>query len=135
MDYGILHVDDDLELHLYGTPGQRRFSFMWDVLAVGAVGVIFLVDGSDVGSVDEMKYIYHHFRDRLHAPAIVGVPKQDLNGSISAEEVGAHLQADNIPIIGCDPRNKEDSKMLVLSLLELIMEEQSDETLEESDYF
>jgi hypothetical protein len=136
MDYGILHVDEHLELHLYGTPGQRRFSFMWDVLAIGAVGVIFLADSSDTQSVDEMKYIYHYFRDRVHSPAVVGVTKQDIDGSISAEEVSAHLEADDVPIICCDPRNKEDSKMLVLSLLEMIVQEQqTGQALEESDFF
>jgi len=136
MDYGILHVDDDLELHLYGTPGQRRFSFMWDVLAVGAVGVIFLVDGSNAGSVDELKYIYHYFRDKLHTPAVVGVTKQDLAGAMSTDEVGAHLEADDAPIIGCDPRNKEDSKMIVLSLLEMIVDEQQGTAApEESEFF
>jgi len=136
MDYGILHVDESLELHLYGTPGQRRFDFMWDVLAVGAVGAVFLVDSSDAESVNEMKYIYHYFRDRMRLPAVVGVTKQDIRGSIEPEQIRVHLEADNVPVICCDPRNKEDSKMLVLSLLEMVVQEQqSEQEFEESDFF
>ena len=43
MDYGVLRLDGDERLHLYGTPGQSRFSFMRDILAEGAIGVILLV--------------------------------------------------------------------------------------------
>lgn len=31
-------------LYLYGTPGQERFSFMWEELTNGALGAIILVD-------------------------------------------------------------------------------------------
>src|SRR4051812_31847435 len=44
MDFGRLTVDDSLVLYLFGTPGQDRFGFMWDDLALGALGAIALVD-------------------------------------------------------------------------------------------
>lgn len=133
MDHGVLHADDGLELHLYGTPGQRRFNFMWDILAVGAAGIIYLVDGSDSGSVNEMNHIYHHFRKRLSIPGLVGVTRQDIDGAASAEEVAERLGAEGIPVMGCDPREKDDSKVLILSLFELIMREK--EEFEESGFF
>jgi len=133
MDHGILHADDGLELHLYGTPGQRRFNFMWDILAVGAAGIIYLVDGSDPKSIDEMNHIYHHFRERLSIPGLVGVTRQDIDGAASADEVAKRLGAEEIPVMGCDPRKKEDSKVLILSLFELIMQER--EEFEEGGFF
>jgi signal recognition particle receptor subunit beta len=39
MDYGIMHLDDGEKIHLYGTPGQERFDFMWDILSVGGLGL------------------------------------------------------------------------------------------------
>ncbi|PRC54356.1 ATP-binding protein, partial [Mycobacterium sp. ITM-2017-0098] len=44
MDFGRISLDDDLVLYLFGTPGQRRFWFMWDDLVRGAIGAIILVD-------------------------------------------------------------------------------------------
>ena len=43
-DFGILSADDTV-VHLYGTPGQDRFDFMWEVLCEGALGLILLVPG------------------------------------------------------------------------------------------
>lgn len=133
MDHGILYVDSTLELHLYGTPGQRRFDFMWEILAVGASGIIFLVDGSDPTSIEEMKYIYKHFSEQLSVPALVGVTKQDVEGSLTPLEVSKSFGEDGVPVIGCDPRNKKDSKLLMLSLLSLIM--QDEEEMAESEFF
>ena len=44
MDFGRLTLAEDLVLYLFGTPGQRRFWFMWDDLCLGAIGAIVLVD-------------------------------------------------------------------------------------------
>ena len=43
MDFGRITLDDDLVLYLFGTPGQRRFWFMWDDCAC-AIGAMILVD-------------------------------------------------------------------------------------------
>ena len=44
MDFGRITLDEDLVLYLFGTPGQRRFWFMWDDLVRGAIGAVILVD-------------------------------------------------------------------------------------------
>ena len=46
IDYGEITIDDEIKIGLYGTPGQRRFSFMWPSIAHGALGVIVLIDHS-----------------------------------------------------------------------------------------
>ena len=38
MDFGRISLRSDLVLYLFGTPGQQRFWFMWDELAIGALG-------------------------------------------------------------------------------------------------
>jgi len=133
MDHGILYVDDELELHLFGTPGQRRFNFMWDVLATGASGVVFLTDGSQPESIDEMKHIFHHYKDNTSLPSIVGVTRQDVPGAATTDDVADRLDAGDTPVLPCDPRNKDDSKVLLLSLFELIMRQQADYA--EEDFF
>ena len=40
MDFGRITVDEDLVLYLFGTPGQKRFDFMWEILSEGMLGFI-----------------------------------------------------------------------------------------------
>jgi len=47
MDFGKIRIDDEHELYLFGTPGQFRFDFMWEILGEGALGIIVLVDSTD----------------------------------------------------------------------------------------
>ena len=44
MDFGRITLREDLVLYLFGTPGQERFWFMWDELALGALGAVVLAD-------------------------------------------------------------------------------------------
>src|SRR5258708_15732102 len=44
MDFGRISFPSDLVLYLFGTPGQERFWFLWDELAVGALGAVVLAD-------------------------------------------------------------------------------------------
>ena len=44
MDFGRITINDDLVLYLFGTPGQDRFWFVWDELAIGALGAVVLAD-------------------------------------------------------------------------------------------
>ncbi|RLU99467.1 ATP-binding protein [Streptomyces griseocarneus] len=44
MDFGRITLDTDLVLYLFGTPGQKRFWFMWDDLVRGAIGAVVMAD-------------------------------------------------------------------------------------------
>src|ERR1700735_77333 len=44
MDFGRISFRADLVLYLFGTPGQQRFWFMWDELAIGALGAGVLAE-------------------------------------------------------------------------------------------
>src|SRR5262245_23038728 len=44
MDFGRISIKDNVVLYLFGTPGQDRFWFLWDELAVGALGAVVLAD-------------------------------------------------------------------------------------------
>jgi len=68
MDYGRRTIDNNIVLHIYGTPGQERFDFMWDVLATGAFGTIFLADSVDMESLSKTKYIMEYFLKRYDCP-------------------------------------------------------------------
>jgi hypothetical protein len=40
MDFGRITIDKELVLYMFGTPGQRRFDFMWEILSEGMLGFI-----------------------------------------------------------------------------------------------
>lgn len=133
LDFGILKVDDDLELHLFGTPGQSRFNFMWDILVRGAIGAVFLVDSTSSDSINEMKKMYAYYREKASLPAIVGATKQDLAGAKSIDELSTLLDMGDIPILPLDARHKEQNKTISLTLLENALVDEFDEDIGEFD--
>src|SRR5512136_2326120 len=55
MDFGRITVSDDVVLYLFGTPGQSRFSFMWDTLSEGMLGFVVLLDGTNRESISDAR--------------------------------------------------------------------------------
>jgi len=128
LDFGILKVDERLEMHLFGTPGQARFNFMWNILSRGAIGAIFLVDSTSDESLKEMRKMFDYFHEHVDLPVVVGATKQDLPGARSIDELAALLGLDDITILPVDAREKEDSKNLALTLLgNALLKAQSEE--------
>lgn len=120
MDYGALQLDEETTLHVYGTPGQRRFDFIWPVLARGALGIIYLVDAAAPEPADELaNYLDAFSQDRSDSPAVIGVTRSDL---LSAREVEGLLDglsdvAAGIPVMTVDARERPQLLMLVETLL------------------
>src|SRR5579863_533212 len=77
MDFGRIKVDDDLVLYLFGTPGQRRFDFMWEILAEGMLGFVVMVDSTKPETFREAKSILETFRAYAPTPYVVAANKQD----------------------------------------------------------
>jgi len=115
MDHGVCYPYAGLALHLYGTPGQRRFDFMWEILAEGADGIVFVVDGSDAGSLDELKYIYDHYCARIRIPFLVLVTKQDIAESVSLQHVASTLGVGAEKVKHVDVRERGSTMELLLS--------------------
>lgn len=136
LDFGILKIDDTLELHLFGTPGQSRFNFMWNILSKGAIGAIFLIDSTCDDSLKEMKKMFDYFATHVDLPVVVGATKQDLPGAKSIEELKVLLNLGDIMIIPVDARKKEESKVLALTLLgnALVDAQEEDGDYDDSDY-
>ncbi len=115
MDHGICYPTEDLALHLYGTPGQRRFDFMWEILAEGADGIVFVVDGSDARSLEELKYIYEHYSARVKIPFLVVVTKQDIVKFVSLQGVASALGISAEQVKHVDARERGPVMELLLS--------------------
>lgn len=120
MDYGVLNLDDETKVHLYGTPGQERFDFMWEILTQGGIGLVLLVDNSRPSPVSDMQFFMEAFNDFLReAPLVIGVTKTDIKPTPT---VKTHAEAlarieQRPPIFEVDGRSREDVKNLVMALL------------------
>ena len=125
MDFGRITFAEDLALYLFGTPGQRRFEVMWDVLSEGMIGFIVLVNAADDRSIEEAVHILAQFRRYADVPYVVGVTHLDDSTESTNEAVarvgGALGLADSDAIMVCDPREKDDVKALVLHILVGVM--------------
>ncbi len=127
MDFGILKVDDELSVHLFGTPGQSRFAFMWKILSKGALGGVLLVDTVADRAVSEAKEMIQVWKDIADFPVVIGATKQDLPNAMPLEKLAAELDSGDIPIFTVDARKQEDNRMLVMALLqEILLAEESD---------
>jgi small GTP-binding protein len=92
MDFGRITVDDDLVLYLFGTPGQRRFDFMWEILAEGMLGFVVMVDSSKPETFREAKSILETFRAYAPTPYVVAANKQDHPDAWSPEDLRIALR-------------------------------------------
>ncbi len=90
MDYGQTRVDKVL-LHLYGTPGQSRFEFMWDILSREMDAFILVVDSQDRSSLMEAKQILRLFKKKSKVPFVVVANKQDVEPRLSQDEIARAL--------------------------------------------
>ncbi|WP_448583878.1 GTP-binding protein [Thermocrinis sp.] len=123
MDFGKIRIDDEHELYLFGTPGQFRFDFMWEILGEGALGIIILVDSTNPSTFHEARKIINFFQSRFPIPIVVGANKQDLPNAWSAEDVRIALDIDEeegIPVIPVSAIDKESVKNALLTLLEIV---------------
>ncbi|GAA4631900.1 ATP/GTP-binding protein [Actinoallomurus vinaceus] len=118
MDFGRITLGDGLVLYVFGTPGQKRFWFMWDELAVGAIGAVVLADTRRLAdcfsSID--------FFERRGMPFIVGLnrfegaPQPDIEAVRHALDLEPH-----IPVIACDARERESVKQVLITLVEHVL--------------
>jgi signal recognition particle receptor subunit beta len=118
MDFGRITVDESLVLYLFGTPGQDRFGFMWDDLALGALGAVALVD---LRRIDEVFPALDYF-EKYDLPFVVGVNVFDGTSPHHLDTPRVALDVDpGVPVLYTDARAKERVKELLVALLELVL--------------
>jgi signal recognition particle receptor subunit beta len=130
MDFGRITFGGDLTLFIFGTPGQRRFEVMWEILSEGMIGFILLVNAADERSVEESTHILETFRRYADVPYVVGISHMDETGE-DEESVFARVRealglGDEIEVVRCDPREREDVKDLMLYTLYGVMKRLDD---------
>jgi len=124
MDFGRITVDADLVLYLFGTPGQKRFDFMWEILSEGMLGFVVMVDSTRPETFREAKSILETFRAYAPTPYVVAANKQDSEEAWPIEDLRIALRlAPEVKLIPCVATDKEKVKTVLLELLYSILAE------------
>ncbi|MCL4252948.1 MAG: ATP/GTP-binding protein [Anaerolineae bacterium] len=124
MDFGRITVDDDLVLYLFGTPGQRRFDFMWEILAEGMLGFIVMVDSTKPETFREAKSILETFRAYAPTPYVVAANKQDRPDAWTPDDLRLALRIEpSVKLLPCVARDRDSVRDVLLELLYTILEE------------
>lgn len=124
MDFGRITVDDDLVLYLFGTPGQRRFDFMWEILSEGMLGFIVMVDSTRPETFREARSILETFRAYAPTPYVVAANKQDMQEAWEIDDIRIALRLDKkVKLLPCVATDKETVKNVLLELLYSILAE------------
>src|ERR1700735_1036661 len=119
MDFGRISLRRGLVLYLFGTPGQQRFWFMWDEVAIGALGALVLADTRRLAdSFPAIDYF-----ERREIPFIIALNCFDGARIYEIEDVRAALDLEpEMPIVLCDARSRESAKEVLIALVEHVLE-------------
>lgn len=124
MDFGRISLGPDLALHLFGTPGQERFEFMWDILAEGMLGFVVMVDARPPAGPDEAARIHAAFSSFGDVPHVIAVNKIDGDVEAALADVRARLAVPgDVPVLACDARDREDVKGALVGLLKRVRDQ------------
>src|SRR5437764_14135982 len=123
MDFGRITIDRDLVLYLFGTPGQDRFDFMWEILGEGMLGYVLLVDATRPDSIEEAVGILDAFRRMARVPFVVGLNRAEGMDEAEEERIRKTLDLDpDVPVVPCDATDRESVKSVLLALLYAVVE-------------
>lgn len=126
LDFGTIAVSDDITLYLFGTPGQERFDFMWEVLSVGCIGYVVLVDSCRPAHLNETRRLMERFRAITDVPFIVAANKQDDPAALPPSYIRRRLNVHaDVPLVTCSTTDRESVRDVLLALLEWIEGAQS----------
>ena len=118
MDFGRITLRDDLVLYLFGTPGQERFWFMWDELAIGALGAVVLADTRRLADC----FPAIDYFERREIPFIIALNCFDGSRRYTNEDVRIALDLEpGMPIVLCDARSRESAKEVLIALVEHVL--------------
>ena len=118
LDFGRITLSQELVLYLFGTPGQQRFWFMWNDLAIGALGAVVLVDVRR----PESSFAAIDFFERRDIPFVVGVNGFHGDHPYSPDEIRDALALpDHAHVLLCDARDRESCRDVLIALIDQLI--------------
>ncbi|WP_372985972.1 GTP-binding protein [Marinobacter sp.] len=123
MDYGVMKLGEGLKVHLYGTPGQERFRFMWDILTIGGLGIVILIDNDREDPLADLDFYVRAFETFIKKNAlVVGVTRMDTKPRPGLYSYHTRLSELGIqaPVFEVDARERTDVSIMLQALLAML---------------
>jgi len=123
MDYSYITLDDGTRIHLYGTPGQDRFEFMWQILTKDGIGLVLLINRDHPDPLHQLGFYLNAFADFIQDTGVViGLTKSDINDKYDISQFQEYLyeRQQIFPVFDVDARSEDDIKILVHALLAVL---------------
>ncbi|MFJ2827812.1 GTP-binding protein [Streptomyces sp. NPDC087263] len=118
LDFGRITLSQKLILYLFGTPGQQRFWFMWNDLAIGALGAVVLIDVRRL----ESSFAAIDFFERRDIPFVVGVNGFHGKHPYDPDEIRDSLALpEGTPVLLCDARDRESCRDVLIALIDQLI--------------
>jgi signal recognition particle receptor subunit beta len=118
LDFGRITISPKLILYLFGTPGQQRFWFMWNDLALGALGAVVLLDVRR----PESSFAAIDFFERRDIPFVVGVNGFHGMHPYEPEEIREALALpEGTHVLLCDARERESCRDVLIALIDQLI--------------
>lgn len=126
LDFGRLSFGPDRALHLYGTPGQARFNFMWEILIRKAHAYILLVAANRPSEFRYARQILLFMKQQVQIPMIVGLTHMDCLEAWDLETIKISLrqleEKGHPPILTVDARDQASVAQALITLVQVLME-------------
>ncbi|MET9898730.1 ATP/GTP-binding protein [Streptomyces sp. NPDC006446] len=118
LDFGRLTLNDTLVLYLFGTPGQQRFTELWQDMTRGALGALVLADTRRLDqSFDVMGVL-----EELGLPYAVALNDFGDGPAHGLDEVREALDLlPSTPLVRCDARDPVSSTEALITLVEHLL--------------
>lgn len=125
LDFGVVSVraeDTRIEMCLFGTPGQDRFSFFWEILAKNMLGFVLMVDTRDEATWDTARQILGFFSGLAAVPFVVGANRAS-DGDSTLARLRQHLDLDDdVPVVACEAVDRRSAARVVVTLLRVALD-------------
>ncbi|MFC5218820.1 GTP-binding protein [Streptomyces coerulescens] len=118
LDFGRLTLNDRLVLYLFGTPGQQRFTRLWQDMTRGSLGALVLADSRRLSqSFEVMGVLEEH-----GLPYAVALNEFHDAPAYELDEVREALDLlPETPLVRCDARDRVSATRALISLVEYLL--------------
>lgn len=104
------------ETRLFGTPGQQRFEYLWDIVAEGADGGVLLCPADRPTTWDRSLAFVRRLAREDGVPLVAGITRCDLIGA-APTELRDRLAPAGIETADLDARDPGDCRALLADLV------------------
>ena len=122
LDYGELRLDEAQTIKLYGTPGQRRFEYMWEILAEGALGIVILVNHRRKDPLADLRMYLENFAEPIsRSTAVIGITHLD-DDQLAMTGYYDYMAEHGLdyPIFSVDARSSDQVRVMIEAMAAMI---------------